>query len=71
MLSHLLQIDEGILETPTDCSHPSQPGPLKLFALVERLRILDETDVVSRDGFNQGLCSVDLAEGNAKMVRVV
>lgn len=71
MLSHLFKVNERVPETSTDCSHSSQARSLELFALVERLRILDESHIVPCNRFNEGFGSVHLPKCDAKVVGVV
>lgn len=71
MLANLIKIEERVLKTLCDGSHTSKSGALELLALEERLRILEQTDVISGDGLNQVLSGSQLAEGNAEMVGIV
>lgn len=55
VLADLLQVDERIFQTSADGGHTTQRSALELFALEQRLRIFNQTDVVARDGFDEVL----------------
>ena len=71
MLTHLLEVHERIFEPPAYRSHAAQGCALELLALEEGLCIFEETDIVSRDGFNEVFSRRELAEGDPEMVSVV
>lgn len=71
VLSHLLQIDKRVLETPADGSHTTKGSTFELLALEERLGVFDQTDIVAGNGLNQVLRSRDLTERNAEVVGIV
>jgi hypothetical protein len=71
VLADLLQVDEGILQTASDGGHTTKGSTLKLLALEQRLRILDKTDVIARNGFNQVLGGRDLTKGDTEVVGIV
>jgi hypothetical protein len=71
MLSDLFQINERVFEAPTDSSHATESGALKLLALEQRLGIFDETNIVAGYGIDQMLCGRNLAEGDSEMVGIV
>lgn len=71
MLSNLLEVLEGALQPARDGGHSTKGSTLELFALEERLGVLDEADVVAGDLFNEVLGGGELTEGDAKVVGVV
>lgn len=71
MLSHLIEIDQGIFQSPADGCHSSQRGALKLLALEERLRIFEQANIVARHNLNQVFGCRQLSESDAKMVGIV
>lgn len=71
MLSDFVEILERVVETLQDSGHATQSGPLELFALEERLRILDEAYVVTTDRFDQMLRGRELTKGDAEVVGIV
>ena len=71
VLANLLQVHERVLETAGDGGHTTEGGLLKLLALEQRLRILDQTDVIARNGFNQVLGGRNLTKGNTEVVGIV
>lgn len=71
MLSHLFEVYQRILETLGNCCHAPKGSSLELFALEERLRIFQESNVISGDGLDEMLCSRKLAEGDSEVVRIV
>lgn len=71
VLADLLQVDEGVLQTTGDGCHATEGSALELFALEQRLRILDKTDVIARNGFNQVLGGRDLTKGDTEVVGIV
>jgi hypothetical protein len=71
MLANLVKVHEGIFESLNDCSHTTKSSPFELLALEQRLRILDEAHVVSRDGLNQVLGCRQLTESDLEMVGIV
>lgn len=71
MLSNLVKVEEGVLETLAEGGHATEGGPLQLLALEERLTVLEETDVVARNGLHQMLRSRQLTQGDSEMVGIV
>jgi hypothetical protein len=71
MLPDLLEVDKRVLEALADCGHATQGRLLQLFALEKRLSVLEQTDVVTRNGLDQRLRSRQLTESNAEVVRIV
>lgn len=71
MLPDLLEVDKRVLEPLANCCHATQRGLLQLFALKERLSVLQKTDIVTGDSLNQRLGSRQLSEGDTEMVRIV
>lgn len=71
MLSNLVEVLEGVVESFDDGSHTAQGGSLQLLALEKRLRILDETDIITTDGLDEVLCRRKLTKRNAEMVGIV
>lgn len=71
MLSNLLKVHEWVFESSANRGHAAKGGALELLALKKRLRVLEETDVVSRDRFYQMLRGGELTKGNTEMVRIV
>ncbi|MCV5091074.1 hypothetical protein OFC13_31080, partial [Escherichia coli] len=50
--------------------HTTEGGSLQLLALVQTLRVLEETDVITRDGLDQVLGGRDLTKGNLEVVGI-
>lgn len=71
LLADLVQVDQRILQFLADGRHTTQSGDLQLPALVQRLAVLEKTDIVSRDGLNQVLRGRNLTEGNLEVVGIV
>lgn len=71
MLSNLVQILERVVKSLDDGSHTTEGGPLQLFALEQRLRILYETDIVTADGLDEVLCRRELTKRNTEVVGIV
>lgn len=71
MLSDLLEVLEGALQSTCDGGHAAKSSALELLALEERLGVFDEADVVTSDLLNKMLRSRELAEGDAEVVGVV
>ena len=71
MLADLLQVDERVLQTAGDGCHATECSALELLALEQRLCILDETDVIARNGFNQVLGGRDLTKGDTEVVGII
>ena len=71
MLTHLLEVHERVLQPPAYRSHAAEACTLELLALEERLCVFEETDIVSRDGFDEVLSGRELSEGYAEMVGIV
>lgn len=71
MLSHLVKILERIVESLDDGSHTTKGGSLQLLALEERLRVFDETDIVTADGLDEMLRRRKLAKCDAEVVGIV
>ena len=71
MLAHLLKIHKRVFQPPADRSHAAKGCALELLALEERLCVFEETDIVSRDGFDEMLGGRELSKSYSKMVGVV
>lgn len=71
MLANLVQIQKRVFQSLDQRGHATKGGPLELLALVERLCVFQETDVVSRDGLYQVLGSGHLTKGDLEVVRIV
>lgn len=71
MLANLFKIHEWVFEPSANCGHAAKCGALELLALEKRLRVLEETDVVSRDRFYQVLRGGELTKSNAEVVGIV
>ena len=71
MLAHLLEVYKRIFQPPADRSHAAKGCALELLALEERLCVFEETDVVSRDCFDEVLSGRELSKGYSEMVGVV
>ena len=71
MLAHLLEVYERIFQPPAYGSHAAEGCALELLALEERLRVLEETNVVSRDGFYEVFGGRELTKGYSEMVGIV
>ena len=53
MLTHLLEVHERVFEPPAYRSHAAKGCALELLALEKGLCVFEETDIVSRDGFDE------------------
>lgn len=71
MLAHLLEVDKRVFQPPAYRSHAAKGCALELLALEERLCVFEETNIVSRDGFNEMFSSRKLAKGYSEMVGIV
>lgn len=71
MLTDLLKVDKGVLETLADGSHTTQGSALELLALEQRLGILDQADVVAGDRFDKMLSSRNLTQSDSEMIGIV
>lgn len=71
MLTHLLEIHERVFQPPAYGSHAAKGCALELLALEERLCVFEETNIVSRDGFNEVFSGRELAKGYSEMVGIV
>lgn len=47
MLADLIEVKKGILQSLADGGHSTQPRALQLLALEKRLRIFEQTDIIS------------------------
>lgn len=70
MLADLVEVGERVFQTLDEGGHTTEGGSLQLLALVQTLRVLEETDVITRDGLDQVLGGRDLTEGNLEMVGI-
>lgn len=71
MLPDLLQIDERVLQPLADSRHATKCCPFQLFALEQRLPVLEQTHVITRNRLDERLGSVELTEGNSEVIRIV
>jgi hypothetical protein len=71
MLSNLLEVHERILEPLADSRHATQGGALQLLALKQRLAVLQQAHIVTRDCFDERLGGVELPKRNPEVVRIV
>lgn len=71
MLPNLLEVDERVFQSFADCGHATKRSPLQLFALEERLSILEQAHVITRDCLNQGLGCGELTKSNPEVIRIV
>ena len=71
MLAHLLEVHKRVFQPPADGSHAAKGCALELLALEERLCVFEETNVVSRDGFDEMLSGRELSKGYSEMIGVV
>lgn len=71
MLSDLVEIQKRVFKALDEGGHATKSGSLELLALKERLAILDQPNVVSRDSLDQVFGGRELTEGNAEMVGIV
>lgn len=53
MLSNLVKIQKGILESSTDCGHATKRSTLKLLTLEQRLSIFEKAHIITRDNLNE------------------
>lgn len=67
MLPDLVEVQQGLLQLLGEGGHAAEGGALQLLALEERLRVLDEADVVARDGLAEVLGGAQLAQGDAEL----
>lgn len=71
MLSDLLEVLEGALQSTCDSGHATKSSTLKLLALEKRLGVFDKADIVASDLLDKMLRGGELAEGDAEVVGVV
>ena len=71
MLAHLLEVHKRVFQPPANRSHAAKGCALELLALEERLCVFEETDVISRHGFDEMLSSRELSKGDSEMVGVI
>ena len=71
MLPNLLQIDQRIFKSSAYSRHATQGCSLERLALKERLRILQESDVVPRDSFDQSFCRRQSAKSDTEVVGII
>lgn len=71
MLAHLLEVHERVFQPPAYRSHAAEGCALELLALKKRLRVFQETDIISRDSFNQVFSGRELSKGYPKMVGII
>ena len=71
MLAHLLEIYERVFQPPAYRSHAAKGCALELLALEERLCIFEETNVVSRDGFDEMFSGRELSKGYSEVIGIV
>ena len=71
MLADLLEVLERTLETLGDGGHTTETSTLQLFALEERLCVLDKADIIAGNGLNEMLRGGELTKGDAEMVGIV
>jgi hypothetical protein len=71
MLAHLIKVKKGVFKSAANRGHASQRRTLQLFALEERLRVFEESDIVSGHNFDQMLCGGELTKRNTEMVGIV
>ena len=55
MLPDLLKVDKRVLEPLADCCHATERRLLQLLALEQRLSVLQETNIVTSDSFDERL----------------
>ena len=71
MLAHLLEVYERVFQPPAYRCHAAQGCALELLALEERLCVFEETNIVSRDGFDEMFSGRKLSEGYSEMVGII
>ena len=71
MLAHLLEVHKRVFQPSANRSHAAKGCALELLALEERLCVFEETDVVSRHGFDEMFSGRELSKGNSEMVGVI
>jgi hypothetical protein len=71
MLADLIQIQQRIFQSLDQRGHATEGGPLELLALIERLCVFQEADIISGNGLYQVLGGGHLTKGNLEMVRIV
>lgn len=55
MLTDLVEVGEGVLQSLDQSGHATKGRSLELFTLEQTLRVLQQADVISGDGLNQML----------------
>lgn len=71
MLAHLLEVHERVFQPPAYRGHAAKGCAFELLALEERLCVFEETNIVSRDGFDEVFSGRELAKGYSEMVGIV
>lgn len=71
MLANLVEVEQRVLQALDKGGHATKRSLLELLALEERLAVLEQTDIVTRDCFDEMLGRRELAKGNAEMVGIV
>jgi hypothetical protein len=71
MLPNLIEVEEGVFQSSANGGHSTQCSTLELFALEERLRIFEKSDIITGNDFDQMLCGRELAESYSEVVCIV
>lgn len=71
MLTDLVEVRQGVLQSLDQSGHATKRRSLELFALEQTLRVLQQPDVISRDGLDQVLGRRNLAKSHLEMILVV
>jgi hypothetical protein len=71
MLPNLIEVEEGVFQSSANSGHSTKCGTLELFALEERLRIFEKSDIIAGNDFDQMLCGRKLAKGYSEVVCIV
>lgn len=71
MLSDLLEVLEGALQSTCDSGHATEGGTLQLFALKQRLCVFDKADVVASDLLDEVFGGRELTEGDTEVIGII
>jgi len=71
MLSDLFQVCQWIFLSLYDACHASQSRALKLFASVKRVAVFHETEVVTRDIFDEMFSCGKLSQSDFVMFLII
>lgn len=71
MLSDLLEVGERLFLSSHDGGHTAESSTLELFAAVQAVTELEETNIVFTDAIDEMLAGVDLAQSELVVILIV